>query len=355
MRDDDLKTTHKTMPMTDGRTIHYYRNDGDHPALPAAVVITGGLGYIGQSLAYRLRAENQNVVVIDTREIQSQVDDLAVVHGSVGDAEVWEWIRARYRIATVYHCAGLISVSESVTEPARYFSQNVIEAIRMLDHLRLESPIPLIFSSSAAVYGTPETVPIVESAPKVPMSPYGATKLQFEQILTAYAAAYQMPWVALRYFNAAGYLGSVREHHQPETHVLPLMARAIQQGKPPVVFGTDYDTPDGSAIRDYIHVADLVDAHLRAAQYLEAGGPSIALNLGSGTGASVLELVQAFSRVSGRVVRPEMAPRRAGDPPRLVAGIDQAKMILHWAPTHSTVDAVVSDAWNAIQEEVAHA
>ncbi|MCL5066601.1 MAG: UDP-glucose 4-epimerase GalE [Firmicutes bacterium] len=351
MSDEDLNTTHKAMPMGDGRTIHYYRNTEGHPPLPLAQVITGGLGYIGQSLAFRLKSEQQTVVVIDNRSIASQVPGLAVVRGSVGDAEVWEWIRARYQIEVVYHCAGLISVSESVTEPSRYFQHNVIEGTRMLDHLRQAPPVPLIFSSSAAVYGTPLSVPIAESSAKAPLSAYGVTKLQFEQILDAYAKAYQMPWVALRYFNAAGYLGMVREHHQPETHVLPLMAKAIRAQESPLVFGTDYDTPDGSAIRDYIHISDLVDAHLKAAKYLQDGGAPIALNLGSGTGASVLELVAAFARVSGRSVTPRLVDRRAGDPPQLVAGIEAAKRILGWEPQHSTVDSVVQDAWNASEEE----
>ncbi len=345
------KTTHTSRSMPDGRTIHYYRRPSTAPALPTASIITGGLGYIGQSLAYRLRAEGKTVVVVDVREIPSQVPKIDVVRGSVGDLEVWEFIRARYQIEVVYHCAGLISVAESVSDPARYYQQNVSEAIHMLDHLRLGTPIPLVFSSSAGVYGNPETVPIPETAKKEPLSPYGTTKRQFEQILDDYYRAYQMPYVALRYFNAAGHLGTVRERHQPETHVLPLMATAIRQGRQPVVYGHDYDTPDGSAIRDYIHVADLVDAHLRAAEYLATGGTPMPINLGSGKGTSVLELIHTFSRISGNAVPPQLTDRRAGDPPRLVADIDQAKLLLKWEPRHSNIEAVVSDAWQASQEE----
>ncbi len=351
MNDDQPLTQHTSQPMPDGRTIHYYRRPHEDFERPEADIITGGLGYIGQSLAYRLSAEGRTVVSIDVRQIASQVPGISVLHGSVGDSEVWEWIRAHYRPRVIFHCAGLISVSESVTEPARYFQQNVIEGIRMLDHLRQGPPVPLVFSSSAAVYGIPDTVPILESAAKNPLSPYGLTKLQFEQVLASYEHAYQMPWVALRYFNAAGYIGPVREHHVPETHVLPLMAQAILQGKPPVVFGHDYDTPDGSAIRDYIHVADLVDAHLRAAQYLIDGGPSTAINLGSGTGTSVLELIDAFSGVARRSIAPQLAERRAGDPPRLVASIARAESVLRWSPKHSTAESVVRDAYHAATEE----
>jgi UDP-glucose-4-epimerase GalE len=340
-----------TKPMADGRTIHYYqrRFDGQGSALkPAVPVITGGLGYIGQSLAYRLRSQAGTVVIVDRRGISSQVDGVEIVRGSVGDSEVWEWIRAHYQIQSVYHCAGLISVPESVSEPSRYFQENVVEAVRMLDHLRQGPPVPLVFSSSAAVYGTPETVPIVESAVKAPLSPYGVTKLHFEQILAAYFEAYRMPWVGLRYFNAAGHLGPVRELHQPETHVLPLIARAIRGGSRPAVYGTDYPTPDGSAIRDYIHIADLVEAHVLASDYLLSGGTPTAFNLGSGKGTSVLELVDAFARVSGRPLEPELLGRRAGDPPQLVAAIDRAVEALGWRPTHSNpIDTMVEDAWKA--------
>lgn len=337
-------------PMADGRTIHYYRSHTQSDqSRPVAQVITGGLGYIGQSLAYRLLTEGKTVVVIDRREIPSQIAGVHIVRGSVGDAEVWEWIRARYQIAVVFHCAGLISVSESVAEPSRYFQQNIVEGIRMLDHLRQDRPIPVVFSSSAGVYGTPERVPIEENTPKNPLSPYGTTKLQFEQILDSYFGAYQMPWMALRYFNAAGQLGPVQEAHVPETHALPRLARAIRDGAPPLVYGTDYPTPDGSAVRDYIHVADLVDAHVRAAQYLIDGGTPMALNLGSGTGTSVFELIAAFERVSGQSITPRLEDRRPGDPPILVAAIDQARHTLNWEPRHSNLDAMVGDAWNATE------
>ncbi len=342
--------------MEDGRTIHYYGQPAGDSPNPPVVVITGGLGYIGQSLAYYLSRRGQTVAIVDRRNIASQLHDITVIRGSVGESEVWEWIRAHFQIQTVYHCAGLISVSESVAEPAPYFGENVVEAVRMLDHLRLGGPVPVVFSSSAAVYGTPTSVPIEESAEKRPMSPYGVTKWQFEQILEAYGAAYHLPWVALRYFNAAGQLGPVREMHQPETHVLPLMAQAIRQGASPVVFGADYPTPDGSAIRDYVHIADLVEAHRLAAEYLLTGGAPGAFNLGSGTGTSVLELVEAFGRVTGRPVRPEVRGRRPGDPPRLVAAIRRAAEVLGWRPQSShPVDAMVQAAWQASEAKTANA
>ena len=345
-----------TRKMDDGRTIHYFGQPAENSPNSPVSVITGGLGYIGQSLAYYLSSRGQPVIVVDRRNIPSQLSNITVIRGSVGESEVWEWIRAHFEIQTVYHCAGLISVSESVAEPAPYFRENVVEAVRMLDHLRLGPPVPLVFSSSAAVYGTPTSVPIDESAEKRPMSPYGITKWQFEQVLEAYEAAYHLPWVALRYFNAAGQLGPVREMHQPETHVLPRMAQAIRQGTSPVVFGADYPTPDGSAIRDYVHIADLAEAHRLAAEYLRAGGTPGAFNLGSGTGTSVLELVEAFGRVSGQPVHPEVQGRRPGDPPRLVAAISRVAEVLGWQPRNShPVDAMVRDAWQASGVETADA
>ncbi|CAB1128338.1 UDP-glucose 4-epimerase [Candidatus Hydrogenisulfobacillus filiaventi] len=313
---------------------------------PAVAVVTGGLGYIGQTLAAALQAQGMPVVAVDRRAVPAQVAGLEVWRGRVGDAGLWQALAARYRLRVVYHCAGLISVAESVAEPGPYFRENVSEGLAMLEALRGLGPVPVVFSSSAAVYGVPAAVPIPEEAPLAPVNPYGVTKRVFEEALAAYGRAYGLPWVALRYFNAAGTAYGVRERHEPETHVIPRMAAALQGGEAPVVFGTDYPTPDGSAVRDYIHVADLVDAHLKAAAYLEAGGPSLALNLGSGRGTSVLELAAALIRVSGRAAEPRRAPRRPGDPPALVAAIGRARQVLAWEPVRSAdLEGLLAEVW----------
>ncbi len=319
---------------------------------PQAAVITGGLGYVGQSLAAVLMAQGQEVVAVDIRTIDSQVPGLNVFHASIGSPEVWREIARTFEITTIYHCAGLIVVSESVEQPARYFHENLTASLAMLDHLREIGPVPLVFSSSAAVYGNPASVPIPEEAPKVPISPYGVSKWQFEEILHAYHTAYGQPWVALRYFNVAGTVEGVREQHQPETHLLPRVAEALARGQAPVIFGTDYPTADGTAVRDYIHMRDLVAVHIQAAEYLAAGKESRAFNVGSGRGHSVQEVVAGFAAVLGVPVEARHAPRRSGDPPALVADIAAAQEILHFDPAASqNVVGMIRDIWRAITEE----
>ncbi|PSR29813.1 MAG: UDP-glucose 4-epimerase GalE [Sulfobacillus thermosulfidooxidans] len=319
---------------------------------PDAVVVTGGLGYVGQSLAAVLKERGQIPVVVDYRDIPSQVPGVPVFYGSIGDKEIWTQIYDQYHIDVVYHCAGLIVVSESVQEPARYFQENLVAPLAMLNYLHDMGSVPVIFSSSAAVYGTPEMVPIPEDAPKVPISPYGVSKWQFEEILQAYDQAYVQPWVALRYFNVAGSVNNVVESHVPETHLLPRIANALIQGEQPEIYGTDYPTPDGTAVRDYIHMHDLVEAHLQAAQYLKDGGPSTAFNVGSGHGHSVQEVMDGFARVTGLPVDPKRLPRRAGDPPVLVADINKARAELSFEPQFShDIDRMIRDTWSVFTAE----
>lgn len=308
-------------------------------------VVTGGLGYIGQSLIAELIARGRRPLAVDVRSVASQVPGVAVRVGSVADGEVWREIFDQYEVQTIFHCAGLIAVGESMTEPARYFAENVAAALAMLDHVRRWRAVPLVFSSSAAVYGTPREVPIAEEADKHPESPYGLTKWHFEQILESFDYAYRMPWMALRYFNAAGTSGGVEERHQPETHLLPRVADALAAGQRPTVYGCDHPTPDGSAVRDYVHVRDLVAAHIQAADYLARGGESGAVNLGSGRGTSVLEVIAAFGRVSQQKIDPILEPIRPGDPPVLVADIARARAVLGWSPRHSSIDAIVQEVW----------
>lgn len=314
-----------------------------------AVVITGGLGYVGQSLAAVLRDQGRFPVVVDIRDIPSQVDKVQVVRGSIGDRTVWKALADQFDMRTIYHCAGLIVVSESVEQPARYFQENLSAPLAMLNALREVGPVPIVFSSSAAVYGEPSVVPIPEEAPKAPISPYGVTKWQLEEILHAYDVAYGQPWVALRYFNVAGMVGGVVERHVPETHLLPRVALAIRDGGMPEIYGHDYDTADKTAVRDYIHMQDLVAAHLSAAEYLMQGQVSRAFNVGSGRGHSVQEVMDGFSRVTGRPVRALHKPRRPGDPPVLVADIARARKYLGFDPRASqNIDRMIQDIWQAV-------
>ncbi len=311
-------------------------------------VVTGGLGYIGQSIVAELVRRGQRAVIVDRRAIPSQVAGVEVIRADVRESAAWESFQD-HPIGAVFHCAGLIQVGESVSEPARYFDDNIAAGIAMLEHLRGLGPVPVIFSSSAAVYGIPESTPIPETAPLNPLSPYGTTKRQFEEILAAYHHAYGYPFVALRYFNAAGSDGFVRENHEPETHLLPRVAHWIATGQAPVVYGRDYPTPDGTAIRDYVHIRDLVEAHLAARDYLQAGGDSSVINLGSGRGTSVLEMMEAFRRVVPDMPSPRFVERRPGDPPILVADVGRARRLLDWEPRHSDVDRIVSEVWGAVE------
>jgi UDP-glucose-4-epimerase GalE len=235
-----------------------------------------------------------------------------------------------------------------VESPAKYYRNNVTGTLNLLEAMRAQGVDRLVFSSTAAVYGTPERTPIPEDHPLAPINPYGASKLMAERILQDCDAAYGLKSVSLRYFNAAGAdpEGRIGEAHVPETHVIPLALEAAY-AEPAAfrIFGTDYPTPDGTAIRDYIHVVDLVDAHVRALEHLASGGASAALNLGTGAGVSVREIVSAVERVTGRRLKPGETPRRAGDPPALVADPRRAEALLGWTPRRSDLDTIIADAW----------
>jgi UDP-glucose-4-epimerase GalE len=246
------------------------------------------------------------------------------------------------------HFAALIAVGESVREPARYYQNNVGGTLNLLDAMRAAGTKTLVFSSTAAVYGTPVQVPIPEDHVKAPINPYGASKWMVEQILQDSDAAYGLRFAALRYFNAAGAdpEGRIGEAHDPETHVIPLaLEAALKDPTAFAIFGTDYPSKDGTAIRDYIHVADLADAHVRAIEKLAGGGASMQLNLGTGEGFTVKEVVAAVERVTGKTLKPRIAPRREGDPPSLVADSRKAQALLGWKAKRSDLDTIVKDAW----------
>ncbi|MCM0021125.1 MAG: UDP-glucose 4-epimerase GalE [Tagaea sp.] len=318
------------------------------------VLVTGGAGYIGAHACKALARAGLRPVTLD---------DLSTGHreavrwgpleiGDVADRVFVDDAIARHRPSCVMHFAARAYVGESVADPARYYAANVIGTLALLDAMRARGLRRIVFSSSCAVYGAPARVPIDERAPAAPINPYGRTKLIAEWALADHAAAYGLAWIALRYFNAAGAdpEGEIGEDHDPEPHLIPLALRAALPGGAALrIMGTDYDTPDGTAIRDYVHVADLAEAHVAAVRHLARGGESGSFNVGAERGHSVREIVAAAARVTGRAPAVENAPRRAGDPPRLIADARRAREILGFAPRRSAgIDEIVADSWRWI-------
>jgi UDP-glucose 4-epimerase len=275
-------------------------------------------------------------------------DGATFVHADVREAEVVRDVVRAHRIDACMHFASRIQVGESVRDPRLYYRDNLAAGIQLLESLLDTGVKRFVLSSTAAVYGDPKYVPIDEAHRTVPVNPYGATKLALEEVLASYASAYGLAYVALRYFNASGADGGLSERHDPETHLIPLVLDAAMGARPNLtVFGEDYETPDGTCVRDYIHVTDLADAHIAALAYLEAGGKSGAFNLGTGKGYSVREVIGAVERVTGRAVPLVMGERRAGDPPELVAAPDRAKAAFGWEAKRSGLDDIVRDAFHA--------
>jgi len=316
-----------------------------------SILVTGGAGYVGGTVVDRLLARGEAVVVADnlSRSPDSGLPaDVPFYRVDVGDRDAISGIVRSHDIDACLHFAGLIAVGESVERPGLYFEQNVSQTITLLDALVAGGVGRFVFSSSAAVYGEPLEVPIPEDHPHRPTSPYGATKSIVEQILAQYDRSDMLRSVSLRYFNAAGAAPGRAERHIPETHLIPLaIDAALQRRDPLTVFGTDYDTPDGTAVRDYIHVTDLADAHLDALDYLADDGATEALNLGNGAGYSVMQVIESVTRVSGREVPYTLGDRRAGDPPVLVASSDRAHDLLGWTPGHADLDDIVRSAWTS--------
>jgi UDP-glucose-4-epimerase GalE len=314
------------------------------------VLITGGAGYIGSVTTHYLRSQGHETVVFDnlSRGHADAVRGPLVVGDLCVRAEV-DAAMAEHQPDAVMHFAAHSQVAESVARPRLYFHDNLVGAMNLLDAMRAQQVRYLVFSSTAATYGEPKQVPIPEDHPQEPVNPYGDTKLTIERMLRAYDHAYGLRFAALRYFNAAGGLASegLGERHDPETHLIPLVLQ-VPAGQRPVikVFGQDYDTPDGSCVRDYIHVLDLAEAHLAALEWMAAQDQSLALNLGTGRGYSVREVIDAARRVTGAQIPSEDAPRRPGDPPALVASAERALEVLGWKATHSDIEQIIASAWD---------
>lgn len=313
------------------------------------ILVTGGAGYIGSITAHLLVRRGYRVVVVDdlSRGREHNVADLPFHKLNLGDTPVLSDLLAREAVDAVIHFAAYIAVGESTQKPELYFSNNVSGTLSLLTAMVQTSVKRLVFSSTAAVYGTPRVVPIPEDSPFAPVSPYGESKVMVEKILDWLDSYRGLRAIALRYFNACGSDPESRlgEEHDPETHLIPLLLRAVVTGNPINIYGDDYETPDGTCIRDYIHVTDLAEAHLVALEKLLAGGASDVFNVGTGIGHSVMEVLRAVEEVTGRTVPFEMGPRRAGDAPALVANSDKLKRALGWKPRFPELTDIVATAW----------
>lgn len=314
------------------------------------ILVCGGAGFIGSHMAKRLRQEGVAHVVFDNLERGNRpaVAGSPFEQGDLRNPQDIERVFATYPITLAMHFAAYIEVGESVQDPAKFWDNNVSAVWNLLDACRRHGVAQFVFSSTAAVYGEPQEIPIPEDHPKSPTNPYGDTKLAVERMLAAYGKAYGIRSVCLRYFNACGSDpdGELGEDHRPETHLIPRILLAASGKAPEVtVFGTDYDTSDGTCIRDYVHVCDLADAHLKAIRYLDAGGESAQFNLGSGNGFSVKQVIDAVRTVTGRDFPVKYGDRRAGDPARLVADSTRAREVLGWNPQYDDVETCVRHAW----------
>jgi UDP-glucose 4-epimerase len=314
-----------------------------------AILVTGGAGYIGSVTVEQLTAKGESVVVLDDLAYghRESIDaDTPFYQGFAGDPGLLAHIIKEHEIESCVHFAALAYVGESVEKPALYFENNVQHGISLVSALVDAGVRRFIFSSSCTVYGEQEKSPIAEDFPQWPKNPYGWTKFILERLLETYDTAYGLKSVCLRYFNAAGATERCGEDHDPETHLIPnVLAAAADPQKEVRIFGNQYPTPDGTAIRDYIHVADLADAHIRALDHLREGGASGAVNLGTGRGHSVLDVVETARRVTGLPIRTRIEGPRPGDPAKLVADPSRAKALLGWQPTMSDLNTIIRSAW----------
>lgn len=312
------------------------------------VLVVGGAGYIGSHACKALHKAGYTPVVYDNLVYghEDAVKWGPFEKGDLLDADRLDEVLTRYKPICVMHFAAFAYVGESVTDPSKYYGNNITGSLSLLDAMRRNGVDTIVFSSTCATYGEVDTLPIIETLPQNPVSPYGYSKLVVENALRDYGRAYGLKWVAMRYFNAAGLDpdGDLGERHDPETHAIPLALLAAMRQTEFNVFGTDYDTPDGTAIRDYIHVCDLADAHVLAIAYLQNGGESTAFNLATGRGTSVKEILSAVEKAVGSPVPVKYAPRRAGDAPILYATGEKARALLGWVPEYTDIDLIVKTA-----------
>lgn len=316
-----------------------------------AILVTGGLGYVGSHAVKLLTDRGKQVVSLDDLSFghKGAACGSEVVIGDIGDADVLRHVFSNHPIDAVMHFAAFADVGESVINPQKYYANNISNSLVLVREMLAAGVKKMIFSSTAAVFGEPQAVPIPEDHPKDPTNPYGRSKLMLEEILAEYDLAYGLKWTALRYFNASGAdpSGTIGEDHKPEHHLIPLVIDAALGKRENIkIFGTDWPTPDGTCIRDYVHVTDLAQAHLIALDALESGAPSNVYNMGNGSGYSVKEVISVVEKVTGKSISAVDAPRRAGDPARLVASSDKIKSELGWNPKFPELETIIETAWN---------
>jgi UDP-glucose 4-epimerase len=322
------------------------------------ILVTGGAGYIGSHAALLLKRAGYEVVILDNlvyghQDIVNNVLKTTLVIGDTSDRAVLDQLFVTHPIAAVMHFAAYAYVGESVTDPGKYYQNNVVGTLTLLDAMRAAGVNKFVFSSTCATYGVPEKTPIPENHPQAPINPYGASKLMVERILADYSHAYDLRSVYFRYFNAAGAdpEGLLGEDHQPETHLIPLVLQTALGLRDSVsIFGTDYPTADGTCVRDYIHVSDLADAHVLGLEYLLKGGETTVFNLGNGNGFSVKDVIETARQITGRDIKALECDRRPGDPPALIGSSDKARTILGWQPQYADLQAIITHAWQWHQQ-----
>jgi UDP-glucose-4-epimerase GalE len=317
------------------------------------ILVTGGAGYIGSHVCKALASSGFVPITYDnlSRGNKWAVKWGPFEQGDIGDVGRVIAVLEKYQPLALMHFAAYAYVGESVEQPLLYYKNNFAATVKLLTAITGFQCVPVVFSSSCATYGVPDSVPIPESHPQRPINPYGHSKLFVEQLLVDLNVAYGLPSVSLRYFNAAGAdpAGEIGEAHNPETHLIPLVLKAAQTGSAVRIFGADYETPDGTCVRDYIHVSDVADAHVRALNYLLQGNESCALNLANTRGHSVKDVIAGVERVCAHTIYSEIAPRRAGDPPTLIGDCRRARELLGWNPARSDLETQIADAWNWIK------
>ncbi|MBD2131598.1 MAG: UDP-glucose 4-epimerase GalE [Sphaerospermopsis kisseleviana] len=318
------------------------------------ILVTGGAGYIGSHAVKALLQAGYQVLILDNlvyghRDLVEQVLQVKLIEGDIEDRPLLDHLFQTHKIEAVMHFSAYAYVGESVTDPDKYYRNNVVATLTLLEAMLAASIKKFVFSSTCATYGVPKFIPITEDHPQNPINPYGATKLMVERILSDFDVAYGLKSVCFRYFNAAGAdpSGLLGEDHNPETHLIPLVLQtALGQRQSISIFGTDYPTADGTCIRDYIHVSDLADAHILGLEYLLKGGESNVFNLGNGNGFSVREVIAAAQEVTGINISVQECDRRPGDPPSLIGSSEKARKILGWQPIYPDIKDIVTHAWN---------
>lgn len=322
------------------------------------ILVTGGAGYVGSHAVLALKRAGYEIVILDNliyghRDLVEKVLQVELVVGDISDRALLDHLFATYNITAVMHFAAYAYVGESIKEPAKYYRNNVAGTLTLLEAMMAASVKKFVFSSTCATYGIPDIIPVPEESIQNPINPYGASKLMVERILSDFAAAYDLKFVCFRYFNAAGAdpTGLLGEDHTPEPHLIPLvLLTAMGKRESVSILGDDYPTPDGTCIRDYIHVSDLADAHILGLEHLLQGGGTEIFNLGNANGFSVREVIEAAKQVTGRNITVEVCDRRPGDPPILVGSSTKARQMLGWSPKYSNLNEILSHAWHWHQQ-----